>query len=261
MKNRNFFEKVAFKLVRLPIPWLVRRSVSVVLAIIFFKYSKIEHSLSGTLLKNGQCIFDAKEFFSDSESRLNWIFTQAKKSKLTDQWGVCDRLYHLNDVPETVNTSKVIMSDCLNKKVTEIGHEIKSHPLIVSYFKAVPNLDNYQIWFSHAAREPREAQLWHRDLDNILALKVFIYLTNVDDYGGPHFYLRGTHRWNKHLMFARLTDNEIPKGFGFPKNSKINGPAGTLIVEDTFGLHKGSVPTGIHDRCILQYQFALFRNP
>jgi len=96
---------------------------------------------------------------------------------------------------------------------------------------------------------PVMSQLWHRDNEDFRVMKVFLYLSDVDDGSGPLNYVKGSNYGNKwHQEFPlrkkkpfspRVTDkaieNEIPLG----DRITFTGKAGTMILADTMGLHKG----------------------
>ena len=93
-------------------------------------------------------------------------------------------------------------------------------------------------------RKKNNAQYFHYDNDFKKFFKVFIYLNKVDKYSGPHSFVKSTNKKRKlkHIIAERINDSEIRKDYG-SKNVKVfNGNAGSVIIEDTFGLHKGSFP-------------------
>lgn len=89
------------------------------------------------------------------------------------------------------------------------------------------------------------AQYYHYDNDFRKFFKVFIYLNDVPNSAGPHSFVCYTHkrRSYKHLISERITDEEIIKTYGKKNIITFNRPRGSMIVEDTFGLHKGTAPT------------------
>lgn len=132
------------------------------------------------------------------------------------------------------------------------------------YFGSRPVLDIVGMWWTtHFSDKPDKAaaQYYHFDMDRIKWLKFFIYLTDVDASRGPHCYVSGSHK-SKALPnsilkkgYARLTDQEVEQAFGKQRIVEFTAPRGTVIVEDTRGLHKGkNIENG--DRLILQLQFS-----
>ena len=100
------------------------------------------------------------------------------------------------------------------------------------------------------------AQFFHYDLDFKKFFKVFIYLKKVDKNNGPHSFVEKSHRKKiiKHILMERIDDIQIKKNYG-TKNIKVfTGNAGKTIIEDTFGLHKGTgIKKGSREVLILIY--------
>ncbi len=97
----------------------------------------------------------------------------------------------------------------------------------------------------------RASQRWHRDEEDQKLVKVFLYLSDVDEMSGPFMYLKHSHaggKWRYIFPLApprgsrKMPPNEdgyIPKGDVLVCTAK----AGTLIFCDTTGLHKGGLIT------------------
>jgi len=87
------------------------------------------------------------------------------------------------------------------------------------------------------------AQAFHFDSDFSSFLKLYIYLTDVDDHSGPHIYIRGTHlkKDKNHLLHRPYFDKEIVKNYS--DFFKVQGKKGSFFFEDAYGLHKGEPPT------------------
>jgi hypothetical protein len=115
--------------------------------------------------------------------------------------------------------------------------------LAQAYLGAAPIQDLVAMWWSTAqgsAPSSGAAQLFHFDLDRLRFLKVFVYVTDVDDDTGPHSIVRGTHR---HLPAAfreprRYDDADVLERFG-DDVIEVCGPRGTVFVADTRALHRG----------------------
>lgn len=96
------------------------------------------------------------------------------------------------------------------------------------------------------------SQRWHRDPDDKKLVKVFLYLTDVDEHGaGPFTYIAGSHlggRWRNLYPQVPPVGSYPPAGVlekHIPDNDRkvCFGKAGTLIFCDTSGLHKGGYST------------------
>lgn len=155
----------------------------------------------------------------------------------------------------------------------EIFQAIVSEPLFLSvaekYLGALPKLDPCNAWWTVASKDKDDsyAQNYHFDMDTIRWLKIFVYLSDVESKNGPHCFIRGTHRAGKIPFslrkkgYVRLADDEVFKHFSKQDEMVFSGLKGTVIFEDTRGLHKGQ-PVLEGSRLILSIQFsnAVFKN-
>lgn len=254
---RKISQKIIFKLLRAPIPWVARRILNQLTAMLSLRYLPGEKNSKQlkSLIKTGQIVIDANEFDID----LDQLIEIASSSRLFDQWAGPKEFFTLENAPSHVNVASVELTDSTLRVLAAIEDKLTRHPLLIGYFNAIPKVVDRSIWWSFGGKDEREAQLWHRDIDNLYFLKVFVYLTDVDENSGPHLFVSGSHKFMKWLTFQRLSERDI-KRLGAPIITNV-GPRGTMILEDTFGIHKGLVPSPGFARCILQFQFALYPNP
>ena len=132
------------------------------------------------------------------------------------------------------------------------------------YLGARPRVDVLSMWWHtnfHSQPDSEAAQFYHFDLDRIQWLKVFVYLTDVGADDGPHAFIEGSHAVDgipqKFLErgYVRLSDDEVMDHYGLLRERRFVAPKGTIIVEDTRGLHKGN-PVHGNSRLVLQLQFS-----
>jgi len=166
------------------------------------------------------------------------------------------------------------------EQVLECPHVIKlaNDPqllaLVEQYLGATPILLNPSIWWSFAGQSgAKDAQIFHRDNDDHLFCKLFIYLTDVDMSSGPHAYVEKSHRKNflkgisesgphsinefEDWYFTKLrkTDEEVSRYFDVQPKFLI-GPKGSRFLVDTYGVHKGLMPTK-KDRLLCQFTYGV----
>jgi hypothetical protein len=95
---------------------------------------------------------------------------------------------------------------------------------------------------------------WHRDHEDLKMIKVFVYLSSVDETTGPFTYLKGSQYGGRfgHInpvkppvgvsideqQFAKLTSHDSTSLTVF------TGEPGTIIICDATGIHKGGRTTG-----------------
>lgn len=146
--------------------------------------------------------------------------------------------------------------------------ELLSSPFLMNvagnYLGTAPAADIVGAWWNAKFGEGPDsnaAQFFHFDLDRLKWLKVFIYLTDVEKKNGPHEFVRGTHKSGilpkkiRQKIYSRLSDSEVNADFGTENRIVMTGRKGTIIFEDTRGLHKGNA---VEDdpRLILQFQYS-----
>jgi hypothetical protein len=132
------------------------------------------------------------------------------------------------------------------------------------YLGCDPVADVLSMWWhtnAHNQPDAEAAQFYHFDLDRIAWLKVFVYLTDVGPENGPHSFVLGSHQsrtipWSmRRKGYARLGDDEVEAVFGRERCLEMTAPRGSIIIEDTRGLHKGNAVRGA-PRLILQLQLS-----
>jgi hypothetical protein len=133
-----------------------------------------------------------------------------------------------------------------------------------SYLRAQPMADVLAFWWNtafNAAPSEASAQYFHFDMDRVKWLKFFFHLSDVGPESGPHSFVRGSHRTGgipERLLakgYARLRDDDVRDCYPASDFVEFQAPRGTILAEDTRGLHKGKVVTR-GDRLILQLQFS-----
>jgi ectoine hydroxylase-related dioxygenase (phytanoyl-CoA dioxygenase family) len=139
------------------------------------------------------------------------------------------------------------------------------------YLKSSPILDAVVMWWHtpFGAKPDKEAAQWfHFDMERLKWIKFFFYITDVDEKSGPHTFVSKSHKplgipsKLRRKGYVRLSDDEVLAHY--PKNQIIEftGKRGTLIVEDTQGLHKGK-HCELGDRLVfnLEYTTSMFGAP
>ncbi|MEQ9489186.1 MAG: hypothetical protein RIM72_09375 [Alphaproteobacteria bacterium] len=138
---------------------------------------------------------------------------------------------------------------------------------------APPILIDVSAWRSFAgedgAKEAKSAQHFHFDQDDYRFCKMFVYLTDVDEDGGPHIFVPTTHRpetiaahrppegsqdraafddW--YYRTLRKSERDVSRWLGIEPVA-ITGTAGSRFIVNTEGIHRGAPPV-THDRWVLQ---------
>lgn len=160
--------------------------------------------------------------------------------------------------------------------------ELATDPLALGlaeqHLGAPPILIDISAWRSFAgedgAKEARSAQHFHYDQDDYRFCKMFIYLSDVDEGGGPHVYVPTTHRsetmaskrpaegtpdreafdtW--YFKTLRKSEQDVARWLGIDP-VQITGKTGSRFIVNTEGIHRGNPPE-THDRWVLQCVYGI----
>lgn len=139
--------------------------------------------------------------------------------------------------------------------------DIANDPRLVdaasAYLGCKPVISTFRAWWSFGGfTEPKDAEYFHRDVDDWKFVKLFVYLTDVGADNGPHVFVKGSQRSSRLLELRRHSDEEVEEAFGKEAVLSITGHQGSAFLEDTFGFHKGTVcRTG--RRLLFQVQYSI----
>ncbi len=119
--------------------------------------------------------------------------------------------------------------------------------------------------YQHNTRSNANTRYYHVDWFG-KQFKAFLYLDDVDKGNGPFTYLLGTHR----SYFIRLKKQIVGNTEGTPTSFyendlksvlkhevQICGPAGTLILADVRGIHRGSPQVNRSRSALVNYMYKI----
>ena len=142
--------------------------------------------------------------------------------------------------------------------VLDIVNDVRILAMVEQFLGAKPTLSNLSLWWSLAGRPaPKEAQFFHRDVDDLAFCKLFIYLTDVTMDSGPHVFVRNSPPVDACTGLGRYGDDEVRAAFGEDAITYVCGERGRSFIANTFGVHKGLLPSR-GNRLLFQAQYSLF---
>lgn len=152
-----------------------------------------------------------------------------------------DFLVHLVSYKEGMEADDPLLEVALDTKLLEI---------VAAYLGMWPCLHSVDAWLNFPTEAaPELSQLWHRDPEDLQLVKVFIYLSDVGDCSGPFTYVPQTQPFGRKTGAARrldkhkrLPDRVMSRVFPPEEWRTCTGPAGTMILADTVGYHRGGKP-------------------
>jgi hypothetical protein len=151
------------------------------------------------------------------------------------------RLYHVDKVVPELSEFR---HDSFILGVAEAYYHLPFHPAVLV--------------FQHNTRSNHDTRYYHVDGFS-REFKSFMYLDDVDAGNGPFTYIPGTHRSHLLRLRKQLVGNREGSPTSFHANDiddalerevQITGAAGTLILADVRGLHRGS-PQRVGSRSVL----------
>jgi hypothetical protein len=152
-----------------------------------------------------------------------------------------DFLVRKYDVGGVVGLDNPWLRACTSRRLLDVATE---------YLQLWPKLEYLDLWYSLPVGEDAErkaSQIWHRDFDDSHLLKVFLYLSDVDERSGPFEYVPGSqpggryagvHPWQP-MGVGRISDKELARHVQAEDVRTFTAPKGTLIFCNTSGLHRG----------------------
>ena len=137
--------------------------------------------------------------------------------------------------------------------VSHVFTRIALHPRALAvangYLKLRSTLRALDVWHTHPTEGPAiQTQLWHRDGDDVVNVKMFVYFTDVRRAAGPLCYARGTHPYGDRRELperdaeARSNDEQLSAIAPESEWVVCEGEPGTVVFADTCGYHKQLKP-------------------
>jgi hypothetical protein len=136
-------------------------------------------------------------------------------------------------------------------KVTHELGEMRRDPFVLDVAAAYYGVPMYSqcLMFQHNTATNHDTRTYHVDAFN-RQFKSFLYLDDVDPGNGPFAYIPGSHKMHGKRLWKQFRGNpgdESPTTFFGAElgeltevETAICGDAGTLIVADVRGLHRGT---------------------
>lgn len=182
-----------------------------------------------------------------------------------DQAGAPGFIWPSGAAPGCVHAYYPIETLLATPEVLRLANSPRILELVESAFGCAPTISEINCWWLRHDFDFEAAKLrhdfyvatrknYHRDIDDWSVLRYFVYLTDVDEEHGPHSYIPGTH--NRSLNHRRGVDFDKYYRELYNRRIDVIGPAGTGILMDPFGLHRGMVPVA-GDRLILAISYSL----
>ncbi len=113
---------------------------------------------------------------------------------------------------------------------------------------ARPTIATFQAWWTLGENNATGAHVhyddvYHRDVDDWRFVKLFVYLTDTTIRSGAHNFVRKSHRSPALTRRGPITDAAVAQAFPADDVVTIEGKAGTVFLENTWGIHRPLLAT------------------
>jgi hypothetical protein len=190
--------------------------------------------------------------------RAKRLAKEAKKGK--QKLGKGDYIIRLlgKDVP-TLRADDPLLELGLSDRVLDV---------VNSYLGLWSKLTYVDLWYTPPAApgvERVSSQRWHRDYNDERLVKVFVYLTDVDEGSGPLEYVPGSTpggEYDKEWPWRPVSNDLYPPQDVFeeriPESAQVTftGPEGSMVFCNTSGFHRGGYATGDGPRVMAVYNYS-----
>ena len=202
--------------------------------------SELQQTALKNIRTNGYHVIESycsREYCSQAISEINAIIHEREEEIWKDE--------HESDF-------RIYGADRISKPIAEFLND----PFLSEIGCTYINSNNKKGFTLGARLEEKENNLgsgggWHRDTAHQKQIKAILYLSDVSEDNGPFQYITGSHR-SKELIKGviqskfnpgetRFSDDRIKSIIGSDSDAirSFTGKAGTLILTDTRGLHRG----------------------
>jgi len=205
------------------------------------------------LVENGIAITSATQFLEDSAVfdelvKSTGQLVEARKGDIeaarreVKRPGSKTFLVELLDSEPILDIESVYVRFCMQPEIIAFAN---------AYFGMYTKFRFFNIWYNMQTElPPTQSQLWHRDPEDRLILKMFVYLTDVDEGAGPFTYAPGTHAYGaidsepqsfKEEFVVAPRSNDEQMAVIVPEEQWVvaTGKRGAIVFADTNGYHKG----------------------
>lgn len=199
---------------------------------------------------------DLGQFLDDTE--VDEILNKLTNFNLKDRYRPQHGEFTLTSVPSDTHVADYNIGNWSESpELINIANSPSIIKLAEGYLGCKPTISNIQLWWSFPGhKKSEEAENFHRDVDDWKFIKLFIYLTDVDENSGPHVYVQKSIDTHRYLPIKRYSDSDIEKYFGSGNIKVMTGNKGNAFMEDTFGFHKGQLAKSSR-RLVMQVQYSI----
>ena len=197
---------------------------------------------AAALFGSDPCFAELCQDFNQLQDSQAAALTEARANVAGAESSKKDFIYEYLGHHPILQPQEIYARFALHERILEIAN---------SYLGMYTRLRYFNVWHTFAsAGAPRQSQLWHHDREDRYILKVFVYLSDVNEGAGPFTYAPGTHAKGNVSStpefilegnVRRSDDSQMAKVVPAEDWVSCLGPRGTIVFADTRGYHKGGL--------------------
>ena len=194
---------------------------------------------------------DCESQYCDGDGQATWPFRYHEKSESEEKYG---KVF-----------SSAVYKGVLNHfaSIRALSEDPTLLTIAKQYIGNTASFMDCRLWWTFTA--PAEdydteltASFFHYDKDDYACLRLFFYLTDVDDTAGPHHVILTSHRKKTLAQMFSLgerSQEHLLAHYGEKNHVVVCGSRGQGFLEDPFCFHRASRPL-LRDRLVLQLRYA-----
>jgi len=218
--------------------------------------NEVQERASRELKQNGICVIQFDELFKESLEGYRKL-----AESLVDTPENQQRISKANKLIQTADPSsrgKYYLVEpwgdeelVLDERLVQFAISDEILAIVNSYMEVFCRVNYLRLWYNLPMGGPSiSSQNWHRDPEDRKIVKLFFLLRDVDETTGPFHFIKGSHCDGP---YATIFPKKPPYGC-YPPTAELEkrfdtqiktctGLAGTIVICDTSGLHKGGHAT------------------
>ena len=175
------------------------------------------------------------------------VVDQLRPCILTDWYG-SDATWTLDKLPPDLLKARYRNEDVIAcRTLTDLINDPDILAAVTQHLGAPPTIAAAEAWwtFGEQNQDGRKAfdDIYHRDVDDLRFVKLFLYLTDTTVTSGAHRFLLGSHADDNFTSRRPISDDEVDGAYQPEQFKTVTGTAGTTFLEDTWGIHRAMMAT------------------
>ncbi|MBC7435432.1 MAG: hypothetical protein H7332_05125 [Bdellovibrionales bacterium] len=133
------------------------------------------------------------------------------------------------------------------KPLMDLANDPDILAAVAARLGAKPTIASAEAWWTFGEHNQNASHafddIYHRDVDDLRFVKLFLYLTDTDLHSGAHRFVLGSHNDDRFTRRGAINDADVDGAYAPDKLLTVTGTAGTSFLEETWGIHRALLAT------------------